>query len=104
MQAQVPGERLYGLDWLRIGAFALLILYHIGMFFVPWEWHVKTSRPIEWLEIPMMAINPWRLALAFGDTPVVLAYGRYAAFLLSSLWARLQTRWVNQREIERLRD
>jgi hypothetical protein len=48
--------------------------------------------------------NPWRLALAFGDTPVVLAYGRYVAFLLSSLWARLQTRWVNQREIERLRD
>jgi hypothetical protein len=28
------GERLYGLDWLRIGAFALLILYHIGMFFL----------------------------------------------------------------------
>ena len=63
MQAQ--DERLYGLDWLRIGAFALLILYHIGMFFVPWEWHVKTGRPLEWLELPMMAINPWRLTLLF---------------------------------------
>jgi peptidoglycan/LPS O-acetylase OafA/YrhL len=58
-------ERLYGLDWLRIGAFALLILYHIGMFFVPWGWHVKTAEPQEWLELPMLAINPWRLALLF---------------------------------------
>src|SRR5687768_2869167 len=65
VQAQAKDERLYGLDWLRIGAFALLIFYHIGMFFVPWEWHVKTSRPLEWLELPMMAINPWRLALLF---------------------------------------
>ena len=65
MQAQGQNERLYGLDWLRIGAFALLILYHIGMFFVPWEWHVKSAQPQEWLELPMMAINPWRLALLF---------------------------------------
>lgn len=65
MQAHGENERLYGLDWLRIGAFGLLILYHIGMFFVPWEWHVKTARPLEWLELPMMAVNPWRLALLF---------------------------------------
>ena len=65
MRTEVDGERLYGLDWLRIGAFALLILYHIGMFFVPWDWHVKTSEPLEWLELPMLAVNPWRLALLF---------------------------------------
>jgi glucan biosynthesis protein C len=65
MQAQRSDERLYGLDWLRIGAFALLILYHIGMFFVPWGWHVKTAEPLEWLELPMLAVNPWRLALLF---------------------------------------
>ncbi len=65
MQPRTQDERLYGLDWLRIGAFALLILYHIGMFFVPWDWHVKTARPLEWLELPMLAVNPWRLALLF---------------------------------------
>lgn len=58
-------ERLYGLDWLRIIAFALLILYHIGMFFVPWDWHVKTAEPLEWLELPMQALSPWRLTLLF---------------------------------------
>lgn len=62
---QLPAGRLYGLDWLRIGAFALLILYHIGMYFVEWDWHVKAARPQEWLELPMMALNPWRLLLLF---------------------------------------
>jgi len=58
-------ERHYGLDWLRIGAFGLLIFYHIGMFFVPWEWHVKTAHPIEGVTIPMLASHAWRLALLF---------------------------------------
>ena len=62
---QLPAGRLYGLDWLRIAAFALLILYHIGMYFVEWDWHVKAARPQEWLELPMMALNPWRLLLLF---------------------------------------
>lgn len=63
--------RQYGLDWLRIGAFALLILYHIGMFFVPWGWHVKATQPVEWATWPMMAINPWRLMLLFVISGVV---------------------------------
>jgi hypothetical protein len=58
-------ERHYGMDWLRIGAFGLLILYHIGMMFVPWGFHVKTAEPLVWAEIPMLATNPWRLTLLF---------------------------------------
>jgi hypothetical protein len=58
-------ERHYGMDWLRIGAFGLLIFYHIGMFFVPWGWHVKTAQPVEWLTVPMLASNAWRLPLLF---------------------------------------
>ena len=58
-------ERHYGMDWLRVGAFALLILYHIGMVFVPWDFHVKTAHPIDWVAIPMMAANSWRLMLLF---------------------------------------
>lgn len=64
-------ERQFGLDWLRIMAFAILILYHIGMFFVPWGWHVKTADPIQWLEWPMMAVNPWRLSLLFVISGIV---------------------------------
>ena len=58
-------ERHYGLDWLRIGAFALLILYHIGMVFVPWGYHAKTAQPLAWVAIPMLAVNSWRLLLLF---------------------------------------
>ncbi|WP_294190008.1 acyltransferase [uncultured Sphingomonas sp.] len=57
-------QRHYGLDWLRIGAFALLILYHVGMVFVPWDYHVKLDGPV-WATVPMMASNPWRLSLLF---------------------------------------
>jgi glucans biosynthesis protein C len=63
--------RQYGLDWLRIGAFALLILYHIGMYFVPWGWHVKAATTVEWAVWPMMAVNPWRLMLLFVISGVV---------------------------------
>lgn len=58
-------ERHYGMDWLRIGAFALLIFYHIGMVFVPWGFHIKTAQPMAWVEIPMLLTNPWRLTLLF---------------------------------------
>ena len=57
-------SRHYGLDWLRIGAFALLILYHIGMAFVPWPWHVKLAQ-LDWVRVPMLATNAWRLPLLF---------------------------------------
>ncbi len=65
MGSSMTGGRHYGMDWLRIGAFALLILYHIGMYFVPWHWHVKIDPTIDWVAIPMLATNGWRLALLF---------------------------------------
>ena len=58
-------ERHYGMDWLRIGAFGLLILYHVGMVFVPWPFQVKTAHPLVWAEIPMFLTAPWRLTLLF---------------------------------------
>ncbi|MFN3230328.1 MAG: acyltransferase family protein, partial [Asticcacaulis sp.] len=60
-----PPQRRYDLDWLRIGAFILLILYHIGMFYVTWDWHVKSPRQSETLEVFMMITNPWRMSLLF---------------------------------------
>ena len=58
-------QRHYGMDWLRIGAFALLILYHIGMVFVWWPFHVKAAETVTWASVPMMATNAWRLPLLF---------------------------------------
>ncbi len=44
------GERRYDLDWLRVIAFSLLILFHTGMMFVSWSWHVKNPQTINKLE------------------------------------------------------
>ncbi len=61
----IPVGRRHDLDAIRIGAFALLILYHVGMFYVPWDWHVNSARPQEWLEPVMRLTSPWRLTLLF---------------------------------------
>ena len=58
-------KRHYGMDWLRIGAFAILILYHIGMVFVPWNFHVKADPLQHWATLPMLTVNAWRLSLLF---------------------------------------
>jgi peptidoglycan/LPS O-acetylase OafA/YrhL len=60
----VPGQRHYGLDWLRIGAFLLLMFYHAAMVFVTGGWVVKLAQ-IEWLAFPMLFLSPWRLAALF---------------------------------------
>lgn len=63
--ARPTQPRRYDLDWIRVGAFLLLILYHSGMFYVPWDWHVKSSHQIEALEPVMLLTHPWRMTLLF---------------------------------------
>lgn len=57
--------RRVDLDWIRVGAFGLLILYHVGMFYVPWDWHAKSSHEVAALEPIMQLTGPWRLTLLF---------------------------------------
>jgi len=62
--AQHVLARHHGLDWLRIAAFMLLILHHIGLAFLSGGWLVKLDE-IDWLAAPMLIVAPWRLALLF---------------------------------------
>jgi hypothetical protein len=82
--------RRYDLDWLRVIVFALLIIYHVGMFFVPWEWHIKNNHIYEWLKWPMLFLNQWRLPILF----VISGMGTYYAFSKRSLkqfsWERFK--------------
>ncbi len=64
-QSLERGGRHYGLDWLRIAAFALLIVYHIGMVFAPWPWVIHTDYNLPALIAPMALLTPWRLPLLF---------------------------------------
>ena len=59
-------SRRHDIDALRVIAFGLLILYHVGMFYVyDWGWHVKSSYQSEWLQLPMRLVNQWRMPLLF---------------------------------------
>jgi len=68
------GERRYDLDWVRIGAFMLLILYHVGMYYVTWDWHVKSPEAAHAIEPLMMLSSPWRLSLLFLISGVATGY------------------------------
>jgi hypothetical protein len=68
------GERRYDLDWVRIGAFMLLIFYHVGMYYVTWDWHVKSPDASHAIEPLMMLSSPWRLSLLFLVSGVATAY------------------------------
>lgn len=67
--------RRHDLDWLRVIVFALLIFYHVGMFFVPWDFHIKNNYIYDWLTYPMWFLNQWRLPILF----IVSGMGTYYA-------------------------
>lgn len=67
--------RRYDLDWLRVLVFGLLIFYHVGMFFVPWGWHIKNDIIYPELRWPMLFVNQWRLSILF----VISGMGTYYA-------------------------
>lgn len=56
-------DRQHDLDWLRLAAIVLLQLFHTGMMFVPWEWHIKNPQVSEALTYPMVWLHYWRMPL-----------------------------------------
>lgn len=73
--------RRYDLDWLRVIVFGLLIFYHVGMFFVPWGWHIKNNIIYNELRWPMLFVNQWRLPILF----VISGMGTFYALSKRSL-------------------
>ena len=79
--------RRHDLDWVRVCAFGLLVLYHVGMYYVSWDWHVKSPEAGTTLEPLMFLTSPWRLSLLF------LVSGCATAFLLE----KARTGFLGQR-------
>jgi hypothetical protein len=81
---RVPPLRQYHLDWLRIAAFGLLVPYHVGMYYVSWDWHIKSPQWHTALEPWMMLSSPWRMDLLFivsgAATALMLGTGRAPSF------------------------
>ncbi|MEM7109441.1 MAG: acyltransferase family protein [Bacteroidota bacterium] len=61
-------ERRYDIDWLRVIAIGLLLIYHIAIIFQPWAVFVGFMRSNELMEglwTPMTLLNVWRIPLLF---------------------------------------
>ena len=68
MHPPATPHRRHDIDALRALAFALLILYHGCMLYVAgedWGWHLKSTHLAEWLQVPMLFVNRWRMDLIF---------------------------------------
>jgi glucan biosynthesis protein C len=82
--------RRYDLDWLRVIAFALLIFFHVGMFFNHWEWHIKNNVLTHAIEWPMRFSSQWRMSLLF----MISGAGVYFALGSRTAGAFLKERFV----------
>jgi peptidoglycan/LPS O-acetylase OafA/YrhL len=68
-------RRRYDLDALRVLAFGVLILYHVGMYYVAdWGWHIKSPQPSAALQYLMYLTNPWRMSLLFLVSGMAMAF------------------------------
>ncbi len=86
--------RRYDIDALRVMAFSLLILYHVSMLYAQGEsWHVKSPYQTEWLDVPRLLVNQWRMSLLFiiSGLAVSFVWGKVSAgrFAARRIWRLL---------------
>jgi glucans biosynthesis protein C len=59
-------ERQYYIDWLRILLIISVFLFHIGMIFNTWDWHIKNDQQYGGiLRSVMIFLHNWRMPLLF---------------------------------------
>lgn len=61
-------QRRFDIDWLRVIAIGLLLIYHISIGFQPWGVFIRfiqSSESLEWIWVPMAMLNVWRIPLLF---------------------------------------
>ncbi|MEA9589794.1 acyltransferase family protein [Xanthomonas sp. WHRI 10064A] len=82
-------ERRHDIDALRVFAFALLILYHVGMAYVAgWDFHLKSAYTTDWLQAPMIALNRWRMPLLFMISGIAIGLARAERAPWQFAWRR----------------
>ena len=61
-------ERRHDIDWLRVIAIGLLLIYHIAIIFQPWAMYIgfiRSEAPLQELWVPMTLLNVWRIPFLF---------------------------------------
>lgn len=84
-------ERRHDIDWLRVIAIGLLLIYHIAIIFQPWAMFIgfiKSDESLVDVWTPMTLLNVWRIPLLF----YVSGMGLYFAMRKRSWKQLLQER------------
>lgn len=61
-------DRRHDIDWLRVIAIALLLIYHVVIIFQPWGFYIgfiQSKETSDAIWIPMSMLNVWRIPLLF---------------------------------------
>ena len=58
-------SRRADLDWIRVIAFGLLILFHTALVYSPYDWHIQSEHRLSWMPQLLTLTGPWRLTLLF---------------------------------------
>src|SRR5687767_13305909 len=61
-------NRRYDIDWVRVIAIGLLLIYHVAIGFQSWGIlisFITSNEPWESLWLPMAMLNVWRIPLLF---------------------------------------
>lgn len=64
----IDNTRRHDIDWLRVIAIGMLLIYHIGIAFQPWGifiGFIQNEQSLEYLWPPMSMLNIWRIPLLF---------------------------------------
>jgi len=64
----MTSERRHDIDWLRVIAIGLLLIYHIAIIFQPWAMFIgfiRSDESVVALWTPMTMLNVWRIPLLF---------------------------------------
>ena len=82
-----PTLRRNDLDWIRVAAFGLLILYHVALVYAPYDWHIHSTHTFPWLHEALllalvMAFHPGGNILV-GLVCGIIVFAAGAVFLKS---------------------
>jgi glucans biosynthesis protein C len=62
---KVKSERIHAIDWLRVLAFGILMVYHTAEVFTTWNWWIKNEETSPVLSYTMQFFHEWRMFLLF---------------------------------------
>lgn len=80
--APAVSERRADIDYLRVGALLLLIVYHVLLVFNSEWWRVKSDNAGHWADYFVSVLTPWRMALVF------MIGGMAARFMIEKMRTR----------------